>query len=392
MPDVVVHQAVRGGDHVTGLVADREAAAVDGDEVVAPARRDRACREVELRHSSTVPDARRVHLPGWQVGDARRGCGYRTCRSRKSCQARGGSWRLREGASHEYRCSTCRARSAGNRCRSPARASCSARRASGPTARGWGTCSRWASHRAPRPESPPAEARPVADGGDVVRIAQVAPLYEAVPPGAYGGTERVIATLCDGLVARGSRGDPVRAGDLGDRGEAGGVRRSRCASGSAAEELVDLAPHLHLQMLAELYRRGDEFDVVHSHLDIWTLPFTAADQHAHGADHARPAGPRLPAGPAAAVRVGAAGLDQRRPAAGGRGPRPRRGRPRSTTGSTSRRTRTCRTTPTATSASSAASPRRRDRWRRSRSRAAPGCRCGWRPRSTRSTRTTTSRR
>ena len=35
-----------------------------------------------------------------------------------------------------------------------------------------------------------------------MRIAQVAPLYEAVPPGAYGGTERVIATLCDGLVAR----------------------------------------------------------------------------------------------------------------------------------------------------------------------------------------------
>jgi hypothetical protein len=28
-----------------------------------------------------------------------------------------------------------------------------------------------------------------------LRIAQVAPLYEAVPPGAYGGTERVIATL-----------------------------------------------------------------------------------------------------------------------------------------------------------------------------------------------------
>jgi glycosyltransferase involved in cell wall biosynthesis len=40
------------------------------------------------------------------------------------------------------------------------------------------------------------------------------------------------------------------------------------------EELVALAPHLHLQMLAELYRRSDDFDVVHSHLDTWTLPFT----------------------------------------------------------------------------------------------------------------------
>ncbi len=44
---------------------------------------------------------------------------------------------------------------------------------------------------------------PTGDPGAVVRIAQVAPLYEAVPPGAYGGTERIIATLCDGLVAQG---------------------------------------------------------------------------------------------------------------------------------------------------------------------------------------------
>lgn len=106
-----------------------------------------------------------------------------------------------------------------------------------------------------------------------MRIAQVAPLYEAVPPGAYGGTERVIATLCDGLVAMGHDvtlfaprtsqtaavlegfDDPLRE------------RLTR-------DQLVTLAPHLHLQMLAELYRRRDEFDVVHSHLDIWTLPFT----------------------------------------------------------------------------------------------------------------------
>ena len=35
-----------------------------------------------------------------------------------------------------------------------------------------------------------------------MRIAQVAPLYENVPPTGYGGTERVIAGLCDGLVER----------------------------------------------------------------------------------------------------------------------------------------------------------------------------------------------
>ena len=106
-----------------------------------------------------------------------------------------------------------------------------------------------------------------------MRIAQVAPLYEAVPPGAYGGTERVIATLCDGLAARGHEvtlfapetsetAAKLEAFDLPLRGRL-------CRKG-----LVDLAPHLHLEMLAELYRRSGEFDVVHSHLDIWTLPFT----------------------------------------------------------------------------------------------------------------------
>ena len=106
-----------------------------------------------------------------------------------------------------------------------------------------------------------------------MRIAQVAPLYEAVPPGAYGGTERVIAMLCDGLVASGHEvtlfgpetsetAAKLEAFDL--------PLRDRLT----AEQLVDLAPHLHLEMLAELYRRAEEFDVVHSHLDVWTLPFT----------------------------------------------------------------------------------------------------------------------
>src|SRR5215813_1083152 len=36
-----------------------------------------------------------------------------------------------------------------------------------------------------------------------LRIAQVAPLSESVPPKLYGGTERVVATLCDELVRQG---------------------------------------------------------------------------------------------------------------------------------------------------------------------------------------------
>ena len=36
-----------------------------------------------------------------------------------------------------------------------------------------------------------------------MKIAQVSPLYEAVPPKLYGGTERVVAHLCDALVELG---------------------------------------------------------------------------------------------------------------------------------------------------------------------------------------------
>ena len=122
-----------------------------------------------------------------------------------------------------------------------------------------------------------------------MRIAQVAPLVEAVPPGAYGGTERVIATLCDGLVAAGHEVTlfAPETSQTAAKLEAYGPPLRQQLS---AEELVTLAPHLHLQMLAELYRRtagpdgqleGElegEFDVVHSHLDLWTLPFTLLSQ------------------------------------------------------------------------------------------------------------------
>ena len=106
-----------------------------------------------------------------------------------------------------------------------------------------------------------------------MRIAQVAPLYEAVPPGRYGGTERVIATLCDGLVRMGhdvTLFAPRTSGTAAALEAYGDPLRERLAR----DLLVNLAPHLHLKMLADLYARRDEFDVVHSHLDVWTLAFT----------------------------------------------------------------------------------------------------------------------
>ena len=46
--------------------------------------------------------------------------------------------------------------------------------------------------------------------GDPVRIAQVSPLYEAVPPAGYGGTERVVSYLTEELVRRGTDVDKPR--------------------------------------------------------------------------------------------------------------------------------------------------------------------------------------
>ena len=99
-----------------------------------------------------------------------------------------------------------------------------------------------------------------------MRIAQVAPLYEAVPPGAYGGTERVIAGLCDGLVAQGHEVTlfaPEGSETAATLEAYGEPLRTRFS----ADELVNLAPHLHLQMFADIYE-----PVSYTHL---TLPTKA---------------------------------------------------------------------------------------------------------------------
>jgi glycosyltransferase involved in cell wall biosynthesis len=106
-----------------------------------------------------------------------------------------------------------------------------------------------------------------------MRIAQIAPLYESVPPEAYGGTERVIAGLSDGLSERGHE-VVLFAADASETAatlEAQGPPLRRRMS---RDELADVAPHLHLRLLEEVFRRAGEFDVVHSHVDVWTLPFT----------------------------------------------------------------------------------------------------------------------
>jgi glycosyltransferase involved in cell wall biosynthesis len=103
-----------------------------------------------------------------------------------------------------------------------------------------------------------------------MRIAQVSPLYEAVPPRLYGGTERVVAHLCDGLVELGH--------EVTLFASAGAQTRARLAA--VRDQAIRLDPSplksdlaAHLCQLAEVRRRAHEFDLLHFHTDMIHFPF-----------------------------------------------------------------------------------------------------------------------
>lgn len=106
-----------------------------------------------------------------------------------------------------------------------------------------------------------------------MRIAQIAPLYEAVPPPRYGGTERVVAALCDGLVARGHEVTLFAAGGAATNARQVNVVPSPLRMRMTRQEMEHVAPHVHLHMLETVYRAAGDFDVLHAHTDLWTLPF-----------------------------------------------------------------------------------------------------------------------
>ena len=103
-----------------------------------------------------------------------------------------------------------------------------------------------------------------------MRIAHIAPLYEAVPPKLYGGTERVVAYLADALVALGHDVTVFASADA----------CTRAHLFPARDQAIRLDPEplksdlaAHLAMLHEVRRRADEFDVLHFHVDLVHFPF-----------------------------------------------------------------------------------------------------------------------
>jgi glycosyltransferase involved in cell wall biosynthesis len=101
-----------------------------------------------------------------------------------------------------------------------------------------------------------------------MRIAQIAPLTEAVPPKLYGGTERVIHWLTEELVALGHDVTLFASGDsrTSAKLEAGWPRALRL------DGAVRDANALHLAMLERVRKQAAEFDLLHFHLDYY--PFS----------------------------------------------------------------------------------------------------------------------
>jgi glycosyltransferase involved in cell wall biosynthesis len=101
-----------------------------------------------------------------------------------------------------------------------------------------------------------------------MRIAQIAPLTESVPPRLYGGTERVVSFLTEQLVAMGHDVTLFASGDSRTSAELAAVWPTALRFDRSLRDAM--APHM--LMMEQVCRRSDEFDVLHCHLDYW--PFS----------------------------------------------------------------------------------------------------------------------
>ncbi len=101
-----------------------------------------------------------------------------------------------------------------------------------------------------------------------MRIAQVSPLFESVPPKLYGGTERVVAFLTEALVDLGHDVTLFASADSVTRATlVPCAPRSLRLDGECRDPLAR-----HLAMLEQVFDRAAEFDVLHLHLDYLSFP------------------------------------------------------------------------------------------------------------------------
>ncbi len=110
-----------------------------------------------------------------------------------------------------------------------------------------------------------------------MRIAQVAPLYESVPPKYYGGTERVVSNLTEELVRRGHE---VTLFASGDSETAARLVAATPRSLRLDKSCIDSVAH-HILLIEQVAQRAREFDVIHYHIDYLHFPLSRCRPHPH---------------------------------------------------------------------------------------------------------------
>lgn len=110
-----------------------------------------------------------------------------------------------------------------------------------------------------------------------MRIAQVAPLFESVPPKTYGGTERVVSWLTEELVRLGHEVTLFASADSMTTAELVPCCQEslRLAAGCA-----DQLAH-HFVMMEKVLARKDEFDLIHFHIDYLHYPLSTREGYIH---------------------------------------------------------------------------------------------------------------
>src|SRR5215469_12796611 len=114
----------------------------------------------------------------------------------------------------------------------------------------------------------------LSQGINPMRIAQVAPLTEAIPPKLYGGTERVVHWLTEELVALGNDVTLFASGDSHTSANLEAI----CPRALRLDGSIRDPNALHMVMLESVRQRCDEFDVLHFHLDYFPFSLFSRQQ------------------------------------------------------------------------------------------------------------------
>src|SRR5262249_35621653 len=111
---------------------------------------------------------------------------------------------------------------------------------------------------------------------EVMRIAQVAPLYESVPPAAYGGTERVVSYLTEELVKQGHEVTLFASGDSVTAAELVPCCREALRLNGCVDPIA-----LHLAMLERVAQEARRFDIIQFHVDYLHYPYSKREHYTH---------------------------------------------------------------------------------------------------------------